>query len=94
MTANKNFGFLLRIKDKKTDRHPDMEGEIEIEGRKHILSGWVKISKKGNRYLSLSARPYPEDQEQDQDQNRLSAATPKPQKPGSQEEGPEAEIPF
>jgi hypothetical protein len=49
-------GYLFRVKDKKTDKHPDFEGSIPIEGRTYKLAGWVRVSKVGNKYLSLSAR--------------------------------------
>jgi hypothetical protein len=87
--TKKEFGFLLRVRSKKTDRHPDMEGELPIAGKKYLLAGWVRVSKKGNRYLSLSARPDPEDQ--NEVQNSAAAAPPKQQ----QEQQPaEIEIPF
>ena len=66
-----------------------MEGELEISGKKYLLSGWVKNSKAGNRYLSLAVRPHP-DHEQDRNGLGLSAAAPKPEP----QEDPQEEIPF
>jgi hypothetical protein len=85
--TKKDHGFLIRIKDKKTERHPDFEGELPIAGKKYLLAGWVRISKKGNKYLSLSVRPHPD---QDQDRNGSPAASLKPE---PQEAEPD-EIPF
>jgi hypothetical protein len=51
-----NRGVLFREqKEKETDR--DYSGSINIEGREYWLSGWVKTSKKGAKYLSLAAKP-------------------------------------
>ena len=55
----KDFGYLIRIKNKKSDRAPDMEGQLEISGQRFDLVGWVKLSKKGNKYLSILATPQP-----------------------------------
>src|SRR6516164_4176037 len=70
-SAKKDFGFLIRVKNKRSDRHPDFEGSIPIEGKEYRLSGWIRVSKKGNKYLSLSARLSPD---QDQEQTRGQTA--------------------
>jgi hypothetical protein len=59
MGEKKDFGYLIRIKNKKSDRAPDMEGQLEISGQRFDLVGWVKLSKKGNKYLSILATPQP-----------------------------------
>jgi hypothetical protein len=59
MGEKKDFGYLIRIKNKKSDRAPDMEGQLEISGQRFDLVGWVKVSKKGNRYLWIPATPQP-----------------------------------
>ena len=59
MGEKKDFGYLIRIKNKKSDRAPDMEGQLEISGQRFDLVGWVKLSKKGNNYLSILATPQP-----------------------------------
>jgi hypothetical protein len=59
MGEKKDFGYLVRIKNKKSDRAPDMEGHLEIAGQRFDLAGWVKLSKKGNKYLSILATPQP-----------------------------------
>jgi hypothetical protein len=59
MGEKKDFGYLIRIKNKKSDRAPDMEGQLEISGERFDLVGWVKLSKKGNKYLSILATPQP-----------------------------------
>jgi uncharacterized protein (DUF736 family) len=57
MGDKKDFGYLIRIKNKKSERAPDMEGQLEIAGVRFDLLGWVKRSKKGNKYLSILATP-------------------------------------
>jgi hypothetical protein len=57
MGEKKDFGYLIRIKNKRSDRAPDMEGQLEIAGNRFDLMGWVKVSKKGNKYLSILATP-------------------------------------
>jgi hypothetical protein len=59
MGEKKDFGYLIRIKNKKSDRAPDMDGQLEISGQRFDLAGWVKLSKKGVKYLSLLATPQP-----------------------------------
>jgi hypothetical protein len=50
-----NRGALFREqKEKETDR--DYCGTINIDGIEYWLSGWVKTSKKGAKYLSISAK--------------------------------------
>jgi uncharacterized protein (DUF736 family) len=80
--SKKDFGFLIRIKNKKTDRHPDMEGTIQIAGVNYVLAGWVRVSKNGNRYLSVAARLDP-----DQD-------PPDPRNAAPEQQQEQIQIPF
>ena len=51
-----NRGALFREqKEKETDR--DYSGTINIDGVEYWLSGWVRTSKKGTKYLSLAVKP-------------------------------------
>ena len=55
---NTNRGVLFNERDRKTkDTDRDYGGNINIEGREFWLSAWVKTSKKGTMFLSLSIRP-------------------------------------
>jgi hypothetical protein len=52
-----NRGVLFSERDKKTkDEDRDYSGSINIEGNEYWLSGWVKTSKKGTKFLSLSVK--------------------------------------
>jgi hypothetical protein len=54
---NTNRGVLFSERDKKTkDDDRDYGGSINIEGREFWLSGWVKTSKKGNKFLSVKPK--------------------------------------
>jgi hypothetical protein len=54
---NTNRGVLFNERDKKeTDKDRDYGGRINIEGRDYWLSAWLKTSKKGLRFLSLSVK--------------------------------------
>ena len=59
MAEKRDFGYLISIKRKKSDKAPDMQGQLEIAGQRVDLAGWVKLSKKGNKYLSILAATQP-----------------------------------
>jgi hypothetical protein len=48
-----NTGALFENDRKTTDKHPDLNGSININGVEHWLSGWWKEGSKG-QFLSLS----------------------------------------
>lgn len=52
-----NAGVLFRNKRKKTENHPDFQGEGLIGGREWYISGWARESAQGNRYTSLAFKP-------------------------------------
>jgi uncharacterized protein (DUF736 family) len=54
---NTNSGALFKNDDKQTDKHPDYRGQINVGGTEYWLSAWVKTSKKGNKFMSLSVQP-------------------------------------
>lgn len=55
---NTNRGVLFNNKDKKTqDSHPDYSGSINFNGVDCWLSGWIKESKDGKKFFSLSVKP-------------------------------------
>jgi hypothetical protein len=53
---NTNKGALFQAKEKKTDKHPDYDGTINVDGHDYWVSGWKKVSKNGNTFLSLSVK--------------------------------------
>jgi len=56
---NRNRGSLFRNDDKRPDddKDRDYSGSINIEGTEYWLSGWIKTSNNGRKFLSLSVKP-------------------------------------
>jgi len=59
MDNKKNTGSLYRNKKEK-QTSPDYTGNVEINGKKFRLAGWINKSKAGNNYLRLLASEMPE----------------------------------
>lgn len=63
---NTNRGVLFTNERKTTDKHPDMNGKLDINGVEHWFSGWWKKGSKGE-FLSLSiGKPVEEQAPQEQ----------------------------
>ena len=54
---NTNRGMLMKNLNKTADNYPDYSGSINVNGVDHWLSGWIKESKKGTKFFSLSIKP-------------------------------------
>lgn len=54
---NNQRGALFKNKKKETDNHPDYTGSAEVDNREFFVSAWVKKSKKGMNYMSLTFTP-------------------------------------
>jgi uncharacterized protein (DUF736 family) len=54
---NTNRGALFRVDDKESEKHPDYSGNINAGGKDFWLSAWIKVSKDGQKYMSLSVTP-------------------------------------
>ncbi len=63
---NTNRGSLFKNDKKTEEKHPDLSGSINIEGMEYWISGWSKVSKGGQKFISLSVR-------QKQEQTRQSS---------------------
>ena len=55
---NTNKGALFRNenKDPNDDKDRDYSGSVNVDGVEYWLSGWIKTSKNGRKYLSLSVK--------------------------------------
>jgi uncharacterized protein (DUF736 family) len=53
---NTNRGVLFR-QEKEQDNHPDYTGKINVQGKDFLLAAWIKTSKKGTKFMSLSVKP-------------------------------------
>jgi uncharacterized protein (DUF736 family) len=51
-----NSGSLFRNEKKLSETHPDHTGQCMIDGTKYQVSAWIKQTKDGRKYFSLSFR--------------------------------------
>jgi uncharacterized protein (DUF736 family) len=62
---NTNRGGLWPA-EQKTEKHPNLKGKINVDGKDYYVSAWSKVDQNGGKYLSLSidkpieAKPAPE----------------------------------
>lgn len=49
-----NTGSLFRNNRKESERHPDYNGSVRIDGHDMWISGWLKETKDGQKYFSLA----------------------------------------
>lgn len=80
---NTNSGVLFRNEKKQSEKHPDLNGSINSDGRDYWLSAWVNESKDGKKYFKLSLTP--------KDEQRQPAPR---QQPAQQESFEDEDLPF
>lgn len=49
-----NRGTLFKADERRNDRSPEYTGKLNIDGKEYRLSAWIKESKTGKKYFSLS----------------------------------------
>jgi len=54
---NTNRGVLFKNDKKEEEKHPDYRGNINIGGKEFWLDAWIKKSKAGVKFMSLSVKP-------------------------------------
>ena len=74
-----NSGSLFKNTDKQEPAHADYTGSIKVAGVEYWLNAWIKQSKGGKMFMSLSAKPK---------QARAGAA------PKAAVAGPDDDLPF
>lgn len=53
-----NTGTIAKNTRKTEDKHPDIAGTINVEGKEFWLNGWLrKNSQDGSTFYSLSVKP-------------------------------------
>lgn len=52
-----NRGALFKNDKKEKDTHPDYKGSINVDGTEYWVSSWIKTSKSGGKFMSLSVTP-------------------------------------
>lgn len=50
-------GSLFVNKFKKAENHPDREGTVMLNGVEYKIAGWLKETKEGEKFLSLTIKP-------------------------------------
>jgi uncharacterized protein (DUF736 family) len=53
---NTNRGVLFPNDKKGNEARPDHTGDLNVDGVEYRLSAWIKRSKKGDEFLSLSVQ--------------------------------------
>ena len=69
---NTNRGALFKNDRKEGDRDPDYRGSLNVDGREYRLTGWLKESRAGVAFLSLSIKPKPATDEKPKPQRRTN----------------------
>ena len=54
---NTNRGALFKNSRRRNDDDPLYKGNINIDGRDYWIASWLKTSRDGDKYMSLSVRP-------------------------------------
>ena len=52
-----NRGALFRNERKEAETHADYNGTINVNGQEFWINSWLKESKGGKKYMSLSVKP-------------------------------------
>ena len=52
-----NRGALFKNERKEIETHADYNGTINVGGQEYWLNSWLKESKNGKKYMSLSVKP-------------------------------------
>jgi uncharacterized protein (DUF736 family) len=88
---NTNRGVLFKELNKRNDRGPDFKGTLNVNGDDFEIVAWVKTSKKGTEFLSLSVKPARNPNEPVQAQTTRSYSKPLPV---ASPPGTDDDIPF
>lgn len=56
MFDNTNRGVMFKNQKKDSERHPDYTGKVNVDGKDYDLSCWIKQSKSGQKFFSLSVK--------------------------------------
>ena len=67
MESKDMSGVLFPVENKQSDNHPNLTGNIVINGEKIYLSAWTNTSKNGKKYISLKANAEQKKQEPQND---------------------------
>ena len=68
-----NRGAFFRNDRKENEKQPDYKGPLNVEGKDYELAGWIRKSKTGKTYMSLSVQEPLEKRAQDTNIDRGAA---------------------
>lgn len=71
-------GVLFVVDNPVSDRHPDYNGQAQIDGKEYWVSGWENESRDGVVFVRLSFREKDETREEYERQQRASSKRRKP----------------
>lgn len=55
---NFNKGTIAKNERKTEDKHPDIAGSLNVDGKDFWINGWLKTnSRDGSKFYSLSVKP-------------------------------------
>lgn len=54
---NTNRGALFKAEKEGNESRPDYSGNLNVDGKEFFLDAWIKTSKAGQKYMSLSVKP-------------------------------------
>ena len=54
---NTNRGSLFKNDRKDDAKFPDYQGSLNVNGVDFYIGAWLKISKEGTKFMSLSVKP-------------------------------------
>ena len=58
-----NSGFISKNKYKKEDKHPDIKGKLNVEGKEWEIAGWENENDNGKYYSLKLSEPRKKDNE-------------------------------
>jgi len=64
---NTNRGALFKNDRKGSEKHPDYTGKLNVDGTDRYFAAWIKKSKSGNAFMSLSLGDSVEAKKQESD---------------------------
>ena len=80
-----NRGAIFANDRKERDTQPDRTGSINVEGVEYFIDGWLKESRDGKKFLSLSVK---RKDKQPQQQAPQARSAPPPRTHGDRPGGP------
>jgi hypothetical protein len=83
---NENRFALFREENRKSDKHPEFSGTLNIDGTDYWINAWVQVSKSGKKFFSGTVRP--------KEAPRTQQSAPQRQKQGADDFGFDQDIPF